>query len=52
LASRNQSIDRAVFGNMGAYYRVRFGPFASLKETHRVCAKLLGNGIDCLPVTQ
>ena len=52
LASRGQSIDRAVFGNMGAFYRVRFGPFASAQETKAVCAKLQGSGLDCLPVTQ
>jgi cell division protein FtsN len=52
LASRGQSVDRAVFGNMGAFYRVRFGPFASAQETQSVCAKLQGSGIDCLPVTR
>ena len=46
----SRAIDRAVFGNMGAFYRVRFGPFASAQETQAVCAKLQGSGIDCLPV--
>jgi len=50
LATREQSIDRKVFGNMGAFYRVRFGPFASAQETQVVCAKLQGSGIDCLPL--
>ena len=50
LASRQSSIDRAVFGNMGAFYRVRFGPFASAQETQAVCAKLQGSGLDCMPV--
>jgi cell division septation protein DedD len=50
LAARSQSIDRQVFGNMGAFYRVRFGPFASAQETQTVCARLQGSGIDCLPV--
>ena len=50
LASRQSSIDRAVFGNMGAFYRVRFGPFASARETQAVCAKLQGSGLDCMPV--
>jgi cell division protein FtsN len=35
---------------MGAFYRVRFGPFASAQETEAVCAKLQGSGFDCLPV--
>jgi cell division septation protein DedD len=52
LGSRGQSIERQVYGNMGAYYRVRFGPFASTQETQTVCAKLRGSGIDCLPVNQ
>jgi cell division septation protein DedD len=50
LATRKQSVDRKVFGNMGAFYRVRFGPFASAQETQAVCAKLQGSGIDCLPL--
>jgi hypothetical protein len=52
LGPRGQSVDRAVFGNMGAFYRVRFGPFASAQETRSVCAKLQGSGIDCLPVNR
>jgi cell division septation protein DedD len=50
LASRQAAIDHAVLGNMGAFYRVRFGPFASAHETEAVCAKLQGSGFDCLPV--
>jgi hypothetical protein len=52
LAGRNQRIDRAVMGNMGAFYRVRFGPFGSAEETQAVCAKLRGSGLDCMPVSQ
>lgn len=52
LGSRDQTVDRAVFGNMGAFYRVRFGPFASAQETQSVCARLQRSGIDCLPVSQ
>jgi cell division septation protein DedD len=52
LAGRAQSIDQKVFGNMGAFYRARFGPFASAQETQAVCAKLQGSGIDCLPISQ
>jgi cell division protein FtsN len=52
LGSRGQSIDRHVYGNMGAYYLVRFGPFESAQETQTVCAKLQGGGIDCLPISQ
>jgi hypothetical protein len=50
LSGREQSIDRTVLGGMGTFYLVRFGPFANLRETQRVCARLQGSGIDCLPV--
>ena len=52
LASRRAAIDRAVLGNMGSFYRVRFGPFASAQETKAVCGKLQGSGFDCLPVAR
>jgi len=52
LASRQAAIDHAVLGNMGAFYRVRFGPFANAQETQAVCAKLQSSGFDCLPVGQ
>jgi len=52
LASRRMEIDRAVVGNMGSFYRVRLGPFASRKETSAACARLKGTGLDCLVVTQ
>jgi SPOR domain len=50
LGTRGQSIDRVVLGNMGTFYLVSFGPFASAKETRAVCARLQGSGIDCLPM--
>lgn len=52
LASRQTAIDQMVMGNMGSFYRVRFGPFANAQETQAVCAKLRGSGVDCLPVGQ
>ena len=42
LASSEPQIDQAVLGNMGAFYRVRFGPFANAQQTQAVCAKLTG----------
>jgi cell division septation protein DedD len=50
LAARGQSIDQAVLGGMGAFYLVRFGPFASARETQAVCTRLQGSGIDCVPI--
>jgi hypothetical protein len=44
------SIDQTVLGGMGSFYRVSFGPFASAHESQAVCAKLLGSGVDCMPV--
>ena len=52
LESREPEIDETVVGNMGSFYRVRFGPFASAQEGQAACAKLKGTGIDCLVVTQ
>jgi cell division septation protein DedD len=52
LASREPEIDRAVVGNMGAFYRVRVGPFATQQESQAMCAQLKGSGLDCLTVTQ
>jgi cell division protein FtsN len=52
VASRSMEIDQAVVGNMGSFYRVRLGPFASREETTAACARLKGTGLDCLVVTQ
>lgn len=52
LATREPEIDEAVVGNMGSFYRVRVGPFASAQEGQAACAKLKGTGIDCLVVAQ
>jgi hypothetical protein len=52
LAAREPEIDQTVLGNMGAFYRVRVGPYATLQETQAVCARLKGSGFDCMSVTQ
>jgi len=48
MGAREAEIDEAVVGNMGSFYRVRVGPFASAQEGQAACAKLKGAGIDCL----
>jgi tetratricopeptide (TPR) repeat protein len=48
LAAAEPSVDEAVFGNMGTFYRVRLGPYASAQEAGRVCAGLKAGGFDCL----
>jgi hypothetical protein len=50
LAASEPSIDQTVLGNMGSFYRVRFGPFATAHETQAVCTKLQGSGLDCMAV--
>ncbi len=52
LDAREPEIDQAVLGNMGSFFRVRVGPFATVQETQAVCAKVKGTGFDCLTVTQ
>jgi hypothetical protein len=52
VTSRQTQIDQAVVGNMGSFYRVRVGPFASQQEGQAACAKLRGSGLDCLVVAQ
>src|SRR5262249_23758707 len=51
VGPREAEIDETVVGNMGSFYRVRVGPFASAQEGQAACAKLKGAGIDCLLVT-
>ena len=52
LAAHEAQIDQTVMGNMGSFYRVLIGPFASAQETQGVCAKLKGAGLDCLVTAQ
>ncbi|MFZ0847790.1 MAG: SPOR domain-containing protein, partial [Hyphomicrobiaceae bacterium] len=52
LAAHAPQIDQTVMGNMGSFYRVLLGPFASAQETQSVCAKLKGSGLDCLVMAQ
>jgi hypothetical protein len=52
LVAREPEIDQTVVGNMGSFYRVRVGPFATQADGQAACAKLRGSGLDCLVVTQ
>jgi hypothetical protein len=52
LATREPEIDQTVVGNMGSFYRVRVGPFATQADGQAACAKLRSSGLDCLVVTQ
>ena len=44
--------ERYPVGNMGTFYRVRVGPFATQNEGQQACAKLKGSGLDCMVVTE
>lgn len=49
--SRIASVDEAVIGSMGTFYRVRIGSYASAEEPRSVCNTLRSSGFDCLVVT-
>jgi cell division septation protein DedD len=52
LASRETEVDQTVVGNMGSFYRVRVGPYATQADGQAACAKLKGSGLDCMVVAQ
>lgn len=51
LAARSPTVDEAVIGSMGTFYRVRVGSYANPDEPRGVCNKLRNSGFDCLVVT-
>ena len=51
LASRTPTVDEAVIGSMGTFYRVRVGSFATAEEPRGLCNTLRTSGYDCLVVT-
>ncbi len=51
LAQRAPTVDEAVIGSMGTFYRVRVGSYANSDEPRGVCNKLRTSGFDCLVVT-
>ncbi len=52
LSGAVPEIDEAVFGNMGTFYRVRVGSYASAAEPGKLCNELRPQGYDCLVVSQ
>ena len=48
LAGREPSVARVVYGNMGTFYQVHIGPFASVQAGEQACPRLRGGGLDCL----
>lgn len=51
LMSRTPTVDEAVIGSMGTFYRVRVGSFANADEPRGLCNTLRTSGYDCLVVT-
>lgn len=45
------TVDEAVIGSMGTFYRVRINGYASQEEPRGLCDKLRTSGLDCLVVT-
>lgn len=46
------AIDEVVYGNMGTFYRVQVGPYASAAEPGQFCTALKPQGYDCMVITQ
>jgi tetratricopeptide (TPR) repeat protein len=51
LSNHVPTVDEAVIGSMGTFYRVRIGVYASQEEPRGLCNKLRSSGLDCLVVT-
>ena len=51
LAARAPTVDEAVIGSMGTFYRVRVGSYATAEEPRGLCNTLRNSGYDCLVVT-
>jgi len=52
IGPRAPAIEETVFGNMGTFYRVNIGPYATADEPGRLCDSLRPGGFDCLVVTK
>ncbi len=51
LAARAPTVDEAIIGSMGKFYRVRVGSYATADEPRGLCNTLRNSGYDCLVVT-
>jgi tetratricopeptide (TPR) repeat protein len=53
VGNREPSVDQVTLGGMGAFFRVRLGPFATQAEAQAACTSLKTSGLgDCVPVIQ
>lgn len=51
VGARSPAVQETVFGNMGTFYRVSIGPYATADEPGKLCDQLRPTGYDCLVVT-
>jgi len=52
LGPRRPQVEPTVMGSMGTFYRVKVGPYASAKESKRLCTSLRASGFDCLVIPE
>ena len=52
LAGKTTDVAPTAFGNMGSFFQVGIGPFASAADAQALCSKLKGSGLDCVPVSR
>lgn len=50
VGGREAHIEKAVLGNMGTFYHVQVGPFATEDDGQKACPALRAKGLDCLLV--
>jgi cell division septation protein DedD len=50
FGSRTISVNEAVYGNMGRFYRAQISAFNSPVESEALCASLRQRGVDCMVV--
>ena len=50
IGGRLPRISEKVYGNMGTFYQVSVGPYASQSETSPICAVIKSDGYDCVLV--
>ena len=47
LGGRAPMVEQSTVGTSSPLYRVSVGPFASVRDTETLCARLKGDGLDC-----
>ena len=50
VGDKAPTVGETSFGNMGKFFQVRVGPFASSADAQTLCGQLKGSGLDCVPV--